>query len=170
MPAAVSLGVTLPLPGRAARNRGKNLANTRSSQSIKIQMTIESAILEPQFEVSVLDYGAVGNGSAAAKVGFSTWCFSVGPVRAHMGPCGPIWAHTGPYGPIWAHMGPYGPHAKTPCTKTHLSSSRYGPMYWLLWSHIGTGANHTLVKPYSSDRMGRGAQYSWNQDCNIGCC
>ena len=62
--------------------------------------------------------------SAAAKVGFSTWCFSVGPIWAHVGPCGPMWAHMGPYGSMRAHTGPYRPHAKTPCTKTHLSSSR----------------------------------------------
>ena len=42
--------------------------------------------------------------SAAAKMGFSKWCFSVGPGGAH--------------------TGPHGPHAKTPCTKAHLSSSR----------------------------------------------
>ena len=40
--------------------------------------------------------------SAAAKMGFSKWCFSVGPGGAHMGPYGPIWADTGPCGPIWA--------------------------------------------------------------------
>ena len=40
--------------------------------------------------------------SAAAKMGFSTWCFSVGPGGAHMGSYGPMWAHMDPYGPIRA--------------------------------------------------------------------
>jgi polygalacturonase len=43
----------------AIRRQDSNVALPEPDE---IQMTIESAILEPQFEVSVLDYGAVGNG------------------------------------------------------------------------------------------------------------
>ena len=42
---------------------------------------------------------------------------------------GPARAHSGPYGPVWARMGPHGS----------------------IWAHMGPDANHTLVKPYSSD-------------------
>ena len=61
-------------------------------------------------------------------LGLAPVCY--GPIWTHTGPYGPMWAHMGPahmdlYGPIWAIWGHTGPHAKTPCTKTHLSSSRY---------------------------------------------
>ena len=73
--------------------------------------------------------------SAAAKVGCSTWCFSVGPIWARMGPYGPIWTHIGPYGPIWAHMGPDGP--------VWALMGPYGPIwalmgpYGAIWAHMG---------------------------------
>ena len=47
-------------------------------------------------------------------MGFSKWCFSVGPGGAHMGQYGHVWAHMGPYQPIWAHTGPCGPISDPP--------------------------------------------------------
>ena len=70
--------------------------------------------------------------SAAAKMGFSKWCFSVGPGGAHMGP----------YGPVWAHVGPYAPHAKTPCTKPILAAA---DRHAYMRTHVHTHTRHHMT-------------------------